>query len=408
MTNESAAPANVSTVTPEGTGTAQPSGSSTGINPISEKDGAELLRQRREAKANGTQKDGEKEGDGKETITPENKAKKSKPKTDDSQNGEYDDPRNEDDKSKDAKGEEEDTDPDGTEEEDNEPAADPDNDADGDDEDDNEDPDSDKITIKVNGRMEEVTLDELISNYSKGKGYEKKMTAVTERETDLNNREATLKARHEEAVHHVVSLGKQLLSQINTDTRYSKETMDELRNSDPTEWTARKQEIAEKQESIRRAQALAQQDMARRQAEEKAHFDKYADEQTKHLQSRFPEFSDKKAMESTINEVSEYLSNTYDFTPEEVKGLARSSMWEVAIKAMRYDQARSGVKDIAKQIRKAPKMLTPSAKQQQSKLTGLEKQLADKRAELKKTGNQRLAVEVLQLQRKLAAQKKGK
>lgn len=406
--NESAATANVGTVTPDNTGAAaQPSGSSTGISPISEKDGAELLRERREAKAKGVKQDGEKDGDGKETVTPDNKAKKSKPKTDDTQNGEYDDPRNEEGKaSKEDDGEEEDTDPDDTEDE--EPEANPDDDGEGDNEDDDEDPDSDKITIKVNGRMEEVTLEDLIANYSKGKGYEKKMAAVTERETTLNSREATLNARHEEAVNHVVSLGKQLLSQINKDERYSPETMEALRREDPTEWVARRQELADKQESIRRARMLEQQEHERRSTEAKANYDKWADGQIKHLQGKFPEFADKKALESTLSEVGEYLTNTYDFTPEEVKDLVRSSMWEVAIKAMRYDQARSGVKDIAKQIRKAPKMLTPSAKQQQSKLTGLEKQLADKRAELKKTGNQKLAVEVIQLQRKLAAQKKGK
>lgn len=388
MNTTPTAPANVSNESSSTDDAAKPSGSPV-TAPISEADGAQMLADRRAAKAKGEVGEVKE----KDTVTPENKAKKIKPKAEEADTGKEEFTESE---------EEGEADPDGTEDkEEKETDAEDEDGEKGDDEE-----LDDAIEIKVNGKMEKVTLTDLVANYSKGQGFEKKMTELAEKEKTYTRREADLTAKHNDAANHVISLGRQLQEQITKDVRYSKETMDQLRQTDPSEWSARRAELSDKQVSVQRAQALAQHQQQQRAAQEKAQNEQYASEQVKLLKSKIPEFSDPKVMASTLDEVEEYLtSGNFDFSPDEIKGLARSSMWEIAMKAMKYDQAKGNVKDFAKQIRKAPRMLTPGAKQSQSQLTGLEKQLADKRADLKKTGNQKTAVEVLQLQRKIQSQK---
>jgi hypothetical protein len=275
----------------------------------------------------------------------------------------------------------------------------------GDDDDDDGDAD-DTVRIKVNGQFKDVTLDDLVSTYSKAQGLEAKIQAAAEKGKTLDAREQQLNKHHKEAFDHIVDLGKRLNQQIRTDDRYSKETMERLRREQPDEWAARKQELADNMDSIKRVSDLQKHEAKRKDDENKAKAEQYAAAEVKKLTAKYPELKDQKKMDARLGELSEYLTKSYGFSKDEVEGLMRADMWDIAMKAMAYDQSKSNISDLSKKIKSAPKITKPGARAQElSEKATVKHELEQVNARLKKSGNHKDAVEALRLQRKLKATK---
>ena len=263
--------------------------------------------------------------------------------------------------------------------------------------------DNPTVSIKVNGEMRDVSLDDLISSYSEYETNKEINRDFEERETKFTERQQQLDKFHKEASDHVVALGKKLLEQVQTDNRFSNEEMNRLREEDPVEWTARKEELRTKQELIRESdhQYKLRQQEEQRQAEE--HYNNYAKGQAEKLVSKYKDFSDEKVMTEKLGEVGKYLTSNYDFTKEEVEGLVRADMFDIAIKAMKYDQTKSNIKDFAKKVKESPKLIKPIARKDVSTKNDLQRQIANKTQQLKRSGSQQTAGELLILKKQLRA-----
>ena len=276
-----------------------------------------------------------------------------------------------------------------------------------DDDDDSDTDDADSVRIKVNGEMKDVTFDELISTYSKSQGLEAKIQANVEESKKLKSKEVELNKYHHDAFNHLVDLGKRLNEQIRTDDRFSQSEMGRLRVEDPAEWGARNQELRDKQDSLRRVSELQQRKGHEEAERRKAQDSEYAQTEVKKLSSKYPELKNQKALESKLDEVGEYLTKSYGFKQDEVDSLMRADMWDIAIKAMAFDQSKANVSDLANRIKKAPKMVKPGAREQQLNAnSGLKREIQNLEASLLKTGSQKDAVKLLSLKNKLRAQTK--
>ncbi len=270
-----------------------------------------------------------------------------------------------------------------------------------------QEPQDDLYDVKVNGKVETVTLEELKKSYSKAKGADARFEEAANMKKEFETQKQGFEQHFKQAGDHVIQLGQQLLQQLKTDTRYSPQEMESLRYTDVAEWNARKLEIQEKENLIRQSQSIAQQRKAAEEATKKAAFDNFAKEQAKDLVSRFKEFKNEEVRDKTIRRASDYLAQK-GFSAEEIDGLVRANMWEIAINSMRYESAKSKISGVTDEVKKAPKMLKPGAKQPPLTEVGkLERELAGKQAELKKGGSKQLATEIMQLKRKIAAQKSG-
>jgi len=229
---------------------------------------------------------------------------------------------------------------------------------------------------------------------------------LNQKETELVDRETTLTKHHEEALHEVAGLGQKLYEQIQTDDRYSKETMEDLRLDNPSEWSARREELRDKQALLASAQRLQAKKQGEQQAKAKESFDRYAESEAQKLTKVWGE-SDPKQFESRLKEVNSYIVANYDIEQAEADGLIRADLLMIAEKAMKYDNARKGVKDATKQVRKAPKMLRPSGrKADQGKASVAAKNLAEAQKAHKASGSNQTAVALMKAKREVARLKK--
>lgn len=377
------------------------------ITPMTAEEGAAALGKMREEKAKkAAAEEGKTEGDD-EGNTPETAKKKSKakPEEEEDQGAKTgDDGEADEGDSKDKKK------PDETDEDDSETDDDVEDGAD-DEEDDAEDNVTEEaVEIKINGKIEKVTYADLIDGYSKSKGVEKRLEQVTQKEQAQTAREAKMMQQHDAVMNDVVGLGRELLKHVEKDERYSEETMNRLRTEDPTEWSARKLELSEKRELAARAQGIEQQRKQQEAQQKQEEFGKFAQAEAKKLEQIWADSKTPEERGARVEKVARYLEGQ-GFSQDEIKTMVRADLWSIADKAMRYDAGEKGFKDLTKQIRKAPKMHKPGAKSaERGEISSLQRQLENKQAELRKTGDHRIGAEVLGLQRKLNAlkqQRKG-
>lgn len=372
-----------------------------GIQPMNARQAADQLAARRQEAASkaadtDTGDDVEEEG-----VTPEKSDKKSKEnKTDDSQSGQSDDSADDDaDDADDSEPKDKDeADKKAESEDDGEDDAD---DGDAQDDEDGEGDEPETIRLKANGEEHDVTMEELIRGWEKSVGAEKVVEETSARAKKLDEAEAKIKSDYGQAIHEVATLGQRLLQQLRSDDRYSQETMMQLRHEDPAEFAARREEMREKQESIQRARQLTQQRNQQIEQQKAKSQEDFAKKEAQKLKDHWKDLDDD-GRDANLSKIGKYLTTQLGFDQKEVDGMVRAEMWIVAEKAMKYDQSRMNVKDLAKQVRKAPKMMKPGAKgAEKGELAKAEKALATAQADHKKVGSAKTGATLLEAQRKL-------
>lgn len=271
-----------------------------------------------------------------------------------------------------------------------------------------EEPADDLYDVKVNGKVETVTLEDLKRTYQKEKSADLKFEEAAKLRKEHDEKVQTFEKHYKEAGDHVIGLGQQLMQQLKVDTRYSPEEMESLRYTDVAEWNARKLELQEKHSLIQQTQAIEQQRKQQADAARKEQFERFAQEEAKKLKATFTDFKDQEVADKTIRKATDYAIQK-GFTPDEINGTVRANMWEILINSMRYEQAKSKISGVTKEVKKAPQMIKPGTKQPPLTEVGkLERELAGKQAQLSKGGNNtKLAAEILQLRRNITAKKGG-
>ena len=222
-----------------------------------------------------------------------------------------------------------------------------------------------KVPIKVNGVEGEATLTELVRDFQKTENLGQKTKLLASERAALDEEISSQRAQYGEALSNAASLVNQLEQQLIQST----EDIDwkDLRENDPAEFSAKKQEILERQQQFQNAKGKIAQEHQEKLAE---HFENVISRESSALIEDFPEWADEKVGSTEKMKVREYLINE-GFTSLEVDGsvdkdgniisagIVDHRAIKLAYKAMMHDAGGKKVELTKKRVRKLPKVARP-------------------------------------------------
>lgn len=247
-----------------------------------------------------------------------------------------------------------------------------------------------KIKTKVNGVEGEATLADLVKSFQIGENVEQLADGLKSRRREFEEEKTqalnTLNTQLTQAASLVDQLEKSFLSD------FEKVNWEELRTTDPAEFSARRQEMLERQQGIQNTKASivqTQQGNIREQLNVKMA------EEAKRLPEIIPAWTDNETAAKEKAQIRDYLFKQ-GFSQGEIDGATDQSgniistgivdarAIALARKAMLFDQGQSQVEVTKKKVRKVPKIAKPG--KPQGKQDVKTQALKDKRKRLKKSG----------------------
>lgn len=140
------------------------------------------------------------------------------------------------------------------------------------------------------------------------------------------------------------------------------EALAELRDTDPSEYLRKKEEIAERQKLADKAK----QELADIKAKQEK--DRIAEEQGKLLEA-MTDWQDPKKQEADLALMDDYVK-TAEFTEHDVNALSSHKLMIMALDAAKYHKLKKEVEETGKQVEKAPNVIKAKPKQK-TKATSL-------------------------------------
>ena len=195
-------------------------------------------------------------------------------------------------------------------------------------------PEQQLYKVRSDGEDIEVPLDELISGYSRHSSYTKKSQSLAEERKNFENEQQEARSVRQQAIQILESAQQTAQSQTQEkDAQY----WQDLKDNDPMQFMLERDELREAQmQNHQRDQELLQL-RSQEEAEQKAHFEQYLENQRKNLDELIPEWKDGKVAESERKLIIEY-GKSIGFSDEELEKAYDSRAVATMRKAMLYDQ----------------------------------------------------------------------
>lgn len=202
--------------------------------------------------------------------------------------------------------------------------------------------------VKVNGRKEEVTLDELLNGYSRASDYSQKTMELAERRKAFEaNSEAVDRERQQYA-----TLLPQLAQQLQLGGEEETPDWDKIYEADPLEavklerqWRTRKEGREKKLQAIQLEQ---QRLMAEAQKNQEVEFKKYLDNEKLKLPELIPEWKDQKVMAAEREEIKSWAVKEGILRPETVGRITDAGQ----VRSLRDSWLRARGKQKVKAVKK--------------------------------------------------------
>jgi len=213
--------------------------------------------------------------------------------------------------------------------------------------------------VTVNGEEVAVSLDELLSGYSRQSDYTRKTQEIAgerkgmeELQQQYNSQVAQIQQERQQ---YMDALQNIITSSAEGMSKYADTDWDALRESDPIEYVTQREELRQSQEKIQamqREQYTAQQ----RQNEQTTQMrSRIVQEEYGKLVEALPEWADADKQKKLASEIRSY-AGAQGFTEEELNSLVDHRSLLVLMKAKKYDQLQnSDVK--SKKLKNKPKVI---------------------------------------------------
>ena len=217
--------------------------------------------------------------------------------------------------------------------------------------------------VTVNGEEVAVSLDELLSGYSRQSDYTRKTQEIAgerkgmeELQQQYNSQVAQIQQERQQ---YVEALTNMISSQGSELEQYSNIDWDALRESDPIEYVTAKEQYREAQERVQGMQYQQQQAAQAQQAEmTKAHHQVVQAERGK-LVEALPEWGDADKRKELTENLQSYARDQ-GFSQQELNSLVDHRSVLVLLKAQQYDQLQnSDVK--SKKLKNKPRVIRAGA-----------------------------------------------
>ncbi len=217
------------------------------------------------------------------------------------------------------------------------------------------------IPVKVDGKIEKVTLDELKKGYSRTKDYTQKTMDLAEKRKGAEAAEAAVVTERAKLAEIAKTLTERLTANGDPEPDW-----DALRRDDPVEWAIQRQVWAEKREEAQRLTGL-QQALAAQNAEaaQKTLAAQLEAEQGKLLEKMPAWKKDAARMQKDMTAIQEFAATELGFTPDELANIYDHRAVLALHDAMRFrqmvkKQAELETSGKVKTVAKSPKPLVPS------------------------------------------------
>jgi len=213
--------------------------------------------------------------------------------------------------------------------------------------------------VTVNGEEQQVTLDELMSGYSRQSDYTRKTQDVAKERKQMGE----LQAQYTSEMHQARAERQQYLESLNQIIGNTASNLDKfanvdwesLKDSDPIGYVTRKEEFREAQEKV---QAMQQEHYVanQRQLEDQNKMrTTVLREENEHLVKIVPEWSDPDKQKKLVSTIRDYATGQ-GFSEQEINSLVDHRSLVVLMKAQKYDAMQnSDVK--SKKLRNKPQVI---------------------------------------------------
>lgn len=235
---------------------------------------------------------------------------------------------------------------------------------------------------KINGKDGKVRLRDLVKSYQlEGHLNQGLMKLAEERkgfEAETGRKVGEFQARVGQ-LNQAVGLAQKMLDGEFADTNWQ-----ELQRTDPAAFQAKYGAYKMRQDGIQQLNTQVQQEAERVQAQQKADYASYLDEQGKLLDSKLPEWADKGKREKDVTDMVSILNESYGLTEQEVRGTGDHRLILLARDAMRWQKLQKSKPATLNKVRAAPKLIRPGTQQSRTAQDGLDFQKG--RENLRRTG----------------------
>jgi hypothetical protein len=240
-----------------------------------------------------------------------------------------------------------------TDEEAEDDAAEDDSDAEEEDAEEGDDEPQQKVTVKIDGKTEELPLDEVVKGYQRQADYSRKTEALARDKQSFFEQEVVPVREERQQYATLLSALEQQLSAL----AQSEPDWDRLWQDDPIEWV--KQRELKKDRETRISAARFEQDRLQRQTAEeniRQHQSMLQQERAK-LAELVPEAADKAKWEGLRVKLREFGAKA-GYAPEEIAQAYDARAIALMVKAMKYDELMS-----AKKPTPTPRAAIPAVQQ---------------------------------------------
>jgi len=187
--------------------------------------------------------------------------------------------------------------------------------------------------VRADGEELDVSLDELISGYSRQSSFTKKSQSLAEDRKSFENEIAEARQLRSQAIEALESAKTAQPQVAQKDSQY----WQDLKDSDPMQFMLERDEMREAQMQDQMREQQISQLKAQENAEQQANLEKYIASQRDNLSTLIPEWSDEKIAKAERKAIVEYGKNI-GFTDQELNEAYDSRAVATMRKAMLYDK----------------------------------------------------------------------
>lgn len=242
-----------------------------------------------------------------------------------------------------------------------------------------EEPDQATYTVKVDGKVKQVTLDELRRGYSGQAFIQQGMEQLAEARKAMQAEYQSLQNERQQIAEVMgkVQSGQGLVP--------PKPPAKELLDSDPIGYmqakVAYEEQAAEYQRTMAQYQQLQQRQLQQTEAQHQA----YLQQQLQVLQQAVPEFADPKKAPAYRDKLLQAGQNYYGFDPQELGAIADARYLNVLNDAMKYREIQSARGEVDQKAQNARPVVKPGVKRNER--TSQQKKARDAVTRMRQTGS---------------------
>lgn len=244
------------------------------------------------------------------------------------------------------------------------------------------------VNAIIDGETKQVPLTDLIADYQLKSHVNNKSIALENERKEFDavkTQVATeLKARAEGVTSLASMMEEQLVGEFN------RIDWDKLRVEDPANWSALRQDYAERAQKIQNVQTLAKEEQARVDVEQQ---ERYADqlkgylaEQSQLLITKNPNWADEGKRQADLDVLSSFVTQTYGFSDQELEQVSDHRLIAILQDAQKYRSGKESA-ETKRVNKKLPKFQKPGGNRQNAANLAKARKVKALKARRKSTGS---------------------